>query len=220
MHPFWRSRVSKPHRLLSYWPVLLGPLVVVVLVSFSGFYYDRFHRLQVSLEGPAPYLVATAGLLMALRWLVTRKRLYLVLAALGLAFTLREIHWDWTHKAIYVMLVMLGVWAGLWRRSLRENLKSDRRQAIWTLAAATTYVFSVIISRRVFRGLPTEAQMHRSWEELAETCAHLIFIFAALVGSWRRTSRSQAGLESEAADRAGEEKRELGGAGRDSHAAG
>jgi hypothetical protein len=178
------ARPRKIHIL----PLLLPGASVVVAVITSVLAPEAFHRVQVWLETPAPYLVAVAATLYLARAVVTRNPLYMILAGLGVAFTCREFHFAGSGTGVYVALVALGIWAGLWWKKLREPLR-DWRHTSWLLAAMFAYFLSQLIARRAFRGIPGEHEIHRSLEEWAETTAHLIFIAAAVLGSWKRYGR-------------------------------
>jgi len=131
--------------------------------------------------------------LYAARSLVTRNHLYMLLTALAVAFTLREMrdneYLKWTKQGIYVMLVCIGVWAGLWRNRLRVPLR-DWRHTSWLIATFAAYFFSQVIARRAFKFIPGEQAIHIPLEEWAETTAHHLFLITALVGSWRRTLKT------------------------------
>lgn len=169
----------------SYWPVLVAP-VFAVLAAFIGPRFEGFDMIHVRLESFAPLLPAAAALAYAARLVVTRQRLQLLLMCLAIAFTLREIHWRWTHSGVYVMAGAIAVWAGLWWRHLWPRLRQDRVQGVWILAAAMAYFVSLLISRRAFRGIAGEQEIHLTMEELTETVAHCMLIFSGLVGNWRR----------------------------------
>ena len=169
---------------INWWLLLLGPLAALAAVVYSRFEPEVFHHLQVSLETPTPWLVAAVAVIYAVRFALTRNRLFLLLAGLATAFTLREFHFDWTHKGIYIMLVGLGIFALLCRKNLRVSL-GDWRHTSWLLATFGAYFLSQLIARRAFRIFPGEHEIHRSLEECVETAAHVLFLVTSLVGSWR-----------------------------------
>lgn len=176
---------SSPRGRINWWLLLICPASMGIAVLASRLNPEAFRYLKVPLEAPAPYMVALVALVYATRSLVTRNPLYILLTALAVAFTLREIHFDWTHKGIYVMLACIGVWAGLWRVRLREPLR-DWRHTSWLIATFAAYFLSQVIARRAFRFIPGEHAIHIQLEEWAETTAHLLFMATCLVGSWRR----------------------------------
>ncbi len=173
---------------VNWWLLLLGPLAATAAVFYSRFDPDGFQRLQTQLEEPAPYLMAFVALLYAIRATCARNRLFVLLSALAVAFTLREFHFDWMHHTIYWMLAALGIWALLWRKHLARPLR-DFRHTSWLIATCGAYVLSQAIARRAFRFVPNEQIIHRSWEEVAETVAHVMLIATSLVGSWGREQR-------------------------------
>ena len=137
-----------------------------------------------------------AAAVYAIRSVVTRNPLYILLTGLAAVFTLREFHFDWVHSGVYVMLAALGVWAGLWRKRLAGPLR-DSQHTSWLIATFAAYLLSQLIARRAFRAVPGEGPIHRSLEECAETAAHLIFIATSLVGDWRRYTPSGGRSEAE-----------------------
>jgi len=165
--------------------LLLGPVAVGFAVATSMYDDARFQDLQIVLEYTAPWMVALAGAVYAVRSAVTRNPLYVLLTVLAVIFTLREFHFDWVHDGVYVMLAALAVWAAAWRKRLAGPLK-DFQHTSWLIATFAAYVLSQLIARRAFRVIPGEHQIHRSLEECAETAAHLMFIATSLVGDWRR----------------------------------
>lgn len=181
-------------RNLSWWPSLVAPLVVAAVWACSPL-FPGFRTLQSSLEVPAPWLVGAVAAVLAARTYITRRPNHLWLMALALAFMLRENRdvtgLQWMSKGIYVMLAGLGLWAWMWRRHLLAEMKGDPRHTAWFVAAVLAYVLSQVIARRAFRFIPGEQGIHRAIEEVAETVAHLVFLTAALVGTWRRSAASE-----------------------------
>jgi len=176
---------SSPRGRINWWLLLIFPASMEVAVLASILNPETFPYLKAPLEAPAPYLVGLVALMYAVRSLVTRNPLYILLTALAIAFTLREIHFDWTSKGIYVMLVFIGIWAGLWRGRLRVPL-TDWRHTSWLIATFVAYFLSQVIARRAFKFIPGEQAIHIPLEEWAETTAHHLFLVTSLVGSWRR----------------------------------
>lgn len=171
-------------RYVNWWLLLIGPAAVGASIALSVV-YDGFMRLQSDLEVPAPYLPAGAAVIYAIGFGRTRNPLLGLLATLAVALSIREFHFDWAGKGIYVMLAALGVWAVLWRSRLAGPL-TDWRHTSWLLATMAAYVLSQVIARRAFRFVPGEQVIHRPLEECAETAAHLMLIVTSLLGSLRR----------------------------------
>jgi len=184
-----------PHWRINWWLLLIFPASMEVAILASILNPEMFPSLKATLEAPAPYLVGLVALVYAVRSLVTRNHLYMLLTALAVAFTLREMrdyeYLKWTKQGIYVMLVCIGVWAGFWRERLRGPLR-DWRHTSWLIATFAAYFFSQVIARRAFRFIPGEQAIHVPLEEWAETTAHHLFLITALVGSWRRMSKTKS----------------------------
>jgi hypothetical protein len=177
------------YRKVSWWPVAITPVATIAAVVLSRFWPKWFQGLQVLLDDPlGPCLVALAAAIYTVRAVRTFNPLYIIVAALGIALTWREIHRAWAHEGIYVALGVVGIWTVLWHKRLLEPLR-DYRHTSWLIAMFTAYFFSQLIARRAFKAIPGEHEIHRSLEECAETAAHVVFIVAALVGNWKRYRR-------------------------------
>lgn len=197
----WRHIPGGPGlwRRLSGWPWLIGPLAVVLLAVVAAVASRGSPALMTAIRGPAqripdeaaPFIVAAATCLYAARAAVTRNRLYLILTALSAALLLREIHFEWTHRGVYVMLGAVGVWALAWRRRLDRPLR-DVRHTSWLLATLGTYALAFLIYRRAFRFVPGEQAVHNFMEENIELVAHLMLLATSLLGTWRRHYRRRA----------------------------
>lgn len=177
---------------LTWWPSL-GAAAALVLIALASVLAVRWPagmrfvsgRVQRHIDATGPFLVAVATALYAAKAALTRNRLYLIMAAFSATLVCREIHFGWTHRGVYVMLAVVGVWAFAWRKQLAEPLQ-DRRHTSWIVATVWAYVLAFLVYRRVFRFVPGEAQAHNFIEESMETVAHGMLIATALLGSWRR----------------------------------
>jgi hypothetical protein len=179
-------------------PMLVIPIAVALAIGFAWLRPAAFHRVQDWLEAPAPYLLAAATGIYALRAGRTRNPLHLLMAVLAATLTLREIHFGWMDWAVYVGVGAVALWAVLWRRRLTEPLQNVRHSS-WLLATLVAYAVAVMISQRYFRFIPGEEAIHRSLEEWMETAAHLMLIATALAGDWRRYARWCAPLADDGA---------------------
>ncbi len=182
--PLWFRKVS-------WAPMLIAPILLGLMVFLGQFHPQAFHDLQVWLEVPAPFLVAFAAGIYLLKASRTRSPLLVLLAALSIALTCREMHFAGTSKGIYVALGVLALWTVLWRKRLHRPLR-DWRHTSWLIATAWAYVLSQLIARRAFRFVPGEHAIHRSLEEAAETIAHLMLIFTALLAETRALAMRRA----------------------------
>lgn len=172
-------------RKVSYKPMLFPPLALAAGVGVSLLWPGWFQHIQTWLEAPAPYLMLLVSALYAVRTVATRNPLYLILTVLAATFACREFHFAGTHRGVYAVLGLLAVWVVLWRNRLFWVLRRDYRHFSWLLAMVVAYVLSQLLARRALKFLPGEAVSHRSLEEWTETAAHLVFLTAALVGTWK-----------------------------------
>ena len=175
-------------RKVNWWLMGIAPPAILASVLFSRFYPDAFHKLQWWLEYPAPYMIALVAAMYLIRAVRTSNPLYIILVALTISLTCREFHFTGTHRGIYVALIGIAVWVGVWHKRMHRPLR-DFRHTSWLLATMAAYVLSQVIARRAFRFIPGEQAIHRSLEECAETIAHVMFIVTSLVGTWRRYGR-------------------------------
>jgi len=185
-----------PHKRSWVWQVnwlllMLGPIAAALAIVVNNYDAEGFQHLQVLLEYPAPWMVASVVVIYAIRSVATRNPLYVLSAVLAVIFTLREFHFEWVHHGVYAMLAGLAIWTVIWRKKLVRPLK-DYQHTSWLIATATAYLLSQLIARRAFRPIPGEDQIHRSLEECAETAAHLMFIATSLVGNWRKAASASS----------------------------
>lgn len=176
---------------LTYRPMVLIPLAIAAALVIAWLSPEVFHDMQIWLEVPAPWLVGLVAAIYLVRTAKTLNPLYVLLAALAFVFTLREIHFGWMDKGVYIGAAAIAVCAVLWRRRLAEPLR-DLRHSSWLLATVAAYAVAVMIGRRFFKFIPGEHDIHRSLEEWAETVAHLMFLVTAIMGGWRKFPRFNA----------------------------
>jgi len=183
--PRWRS--------LTWWPGLIAPAAVLLLAGI-GALGAVWPAVGYVVRGPgqtwadeaAPYLVAAAVGVCVVRTLVTRNGLNVIVMALATVLLLREIHFEWTHRGVYPMLAGVGLWAVAWRRRLRGPVLGDLRRSCWLAATLSAYLLAFLISRRAFRFVPGEQEVHAFLEEGLETVCHGMLVVASAVGCWRR----------------------------------
>lgn len=169
-------------------PMGLIPLYVAAAMLVAWLSPEVFHKMQTWLERPAPWLIGAVAIAYAVRTARVSSPLYLLLTVFAAVLTLREIHFGWMDKGVYVGAAVVGVWAVVWRKRLIVPLR-DYRHTSWLLATFAAYAVAVMISRRFFRFVPGESEFHRSMEEWAETAAHLVFMVTAILGDWRKYPR-------------------------------
>jgi len=178
-------------RCLRWWPWLIAPAAIALLVTVgsqipaSGRGDLLLADAQSAAEAVAPFLVGAAVIVYGLRAAVTRSPLALILVGLATSLLCREIHWEWTHRGIYVLLAATGLWGAIWRRRIAGPLAEEAAHTSWLLATLWAYALAFLLYRRAFRFLPGEDRLHNFLEEGVETVAHLMLIVTSLVGRWR-----------------------------------
>lgn len=183
------------------WWWLAMPFVVIGSVYFA---YGNSHNALAKLwvrkdlhEVVAIALLSMAVAGFAFRYLVLegrQLRLTLILLAWSTAFLCREIHFTGTHRGIWVAVGLIVLWACWWAPRLKDELSRDPGRFL-LLAALFTYGCGQLVERRIFRAsrlaiLPNEQAYHVMFEEILENGAHLLFLAAAVRGSFRRSAAS------------------------------
>lgn len=179
-------------RWRQWWPLAIGPAGILFVYAAHAMGWKAVLA-KANLEFLALWLTLGSAMALAIRWRLTREPVYLVLAALAVAFLCREFHWEWTSKAVYAAVAAIGIWGYVWRGRIVPYLSVHPSFLLWLMSTAFMYFFSQVIARRAFRHvLPDEQLLHVSLEEIAETLAHtmlLIGSFLPLYGGKDRRSR-------------------------------
>ncbi len=184
-------------RGVNWWLMLIGPAVLVGVVVSTVLMQYAYDMWAYYVDEVAPYMVAAAAAIFAVRTALTRNPLHLILTVLILALLCREIHFTGTGKGIYAALVIISVWTVLWRKKIAEPMR-DYRLVSWLIAAAWTYFMAYLVGQRLFSAkhiaiIPNEKAIHTCLEEVVETAGHVLLIVSAVVGSWRRAGRPDKG---------------------------
>lgn len=172
--------------LLSWWPLFMAPAVIVLVLL------TRDTPIGVAIRthdtGPLPPLLPLLAGIVALAGAVWRRSpLLWLLGALGLLFFLREVsvpgtddHLPGIKKGVYLGLVLLGVWAYVWRERLRP----------WVFSAGVLPMLATMcvmygLSQAIARGglkfvseLSDAAgqTLRTPMEESCETAGHLMLL--------------------------------------------
>ena len=190
---------------VNWWLLLIAPIVLAaatIVANLLGFGRSESSMCADWVEIFAPFMAAVGFVIYAEWAIVTRKPLFLMLAVLSAAMLLREI--DWTNEAVIVRTHLLiyaafGVVAAcmvLWRAKIADTLK-DRWFVSLVAASVWAFVLSQLVARWVFDEkrlavIPNEDEIHLFLEETVETAGHVLWIAAAVVGSWRWGNRKKA----------------------------
>lgn len=177
-------------RVLAWWPVLLAPAVIALVLLTRDSSLGSAIRAHDS--GPIPpTLTLTAGVLALVGAVWRRNPLLWLLAALGLLFFLREAsmpgsddHLPGIKKGVYVGLVALVGWTWVWRDRIRPWIRSAG-----VLPASVVMWGMYILSQTIARGglkfvsdvLDASGQKMRTpMEESCETVGHLLLLGVVL----------------------------------------
>ena len=127
------------------------------------------------------------------RALASRDRFHSLLAVVAVIVLLREIHWEWTTKFVYIALAAVTVVGLIWRDKVIGYLHRHPMVRVWFTSTVLTYVLSQAIARRAFRGImPNEEPVYSDMEELVEVVSHLMLVITILVGPWFPKAKTPA----------------------------
>ncbi len=176
----------------AWWPLLIAPIGVLACIISHALGQMQWADKPVQ-EVAAIILTSLALIAGVMKFAVVRHRLYLLFALLGLSVLLRECHWEWTTKFIYITIAALSLWAFAWRERLTPYVNAHPHIKVWLIATAVTYVFSQFIARRGFQHLSPEGSaaaelfeaIYTDTEEVVENLAHFMLLITILLGSWR-----------------------------------
>lgn len=174
---------SQLNNFLRYWPFLFGPAAIVYVYLTKSLGLDEWCSRRIN-EVLALPLVGISVFSFGMLAYKTRNELCIAMTFLCAAFFCREWHFMGASEGAYVAIAVFVVWF-LIRRKHIDKLINGRPIKIWLLAAASCFLLSQIIARRVFAArhlgmLPYEEQYHISLEETLETAGHVLVIFASL----------------------------------------
>ncbi|MHC4264878.1 MAG: hypothetical protein ACYSUK_02985 [Planctomycetota bacterium] len=177
------DEIKRPTALVRYgrwWPVLLGPLTMV-LVYIARLLDIQWIVSRTPNENIALVLVGISLVGFTVQAFLFRSEFHLFMASLCAAFFCREWHFPGTSKGIYIALGVLAVWAVMRRKKLESYIKNSMVK-IWIPCMIATYFLSQLIARRAFRGiLPIEDEVNVALEESIETVAHIMMIVICLI---------------------------------------
>jgi hypothetical protein len=174
--PMWRRAGA----WYAWWPALLPPLVLVAVYVAEAVGWGEAVGKGWQ-ETLAPYIMIVAVAVYGVRWAMRCERFHLVLGALSVAFLCREIHFQGTHRGVYLALALIAAWCLAWRTSLVGGLRAHPRRARWLVLAGWAYLMAFIVQRRALRFLPSESDLHVQMEEVGENVAHVFLIVLGLV---------------------------------------
>ena len=162
---------------MAWWPLLCAPAAVALtLLAHDRGWEPLLHK--PNHEFIAIPLLALTVVFMARTWRTRREALFLALTIVSAAFLCREIHFTGSDPLLYLSVNAVAFW--VWRRwpDMRATLVTWPARA-WLVASFACYFLSQVVARRAFRGLAGEDAVHVPLEELLESVAHLLFLYAA-----------------------------------------
>lgn len=181
-------KTKTPTTWWQWWPLLLGFAGMFVAYQLDRTGPWNFYT-KLAFERAAIVVTVAAVVLACIRLAVTRERFHLLLLAVAMTVLLREIHWEWTTKFVYISLAAITIIAVLWRDHVFVYVDRQPAVRVWLTATAITYVLSQAIARRAFRGvIPNEDAVHTTMEEFIELVSHTMLVVTVLVGPWVRAA--------------------------------
>jgi hypothetical protein len=168
--------------LWSFFPVLIGIGLAYWLHSkgIGGI------AVKAKCEIIAIFLMSLVVAVFLLRTIIYKMQADILMLILGIAFLCREIHFAGTGVGVYIVAVIVGLLAWVWRDNILDELDGRNQVKAALFCMFWSYLVTLLIQRRVFREhrigiLPNEDIMHIPLEEITENCAHLAFLSVALI---------------------------------------
>ena len=195
------STSTKPvhmlRRISLYLPMLTGPLFACAMVLY--YYYltstwpgdeetqkKLLKNLVFFCEFIAPWILTVTCAFYWVKAIYTRNLTYVIIFSITVALLLRELHWDHTIKiVIFPLLGICFLWMIIWKDLVDPPLK-NWSHTIFFISALATYGLGQFIEKRLFRFVPGEDIIHTNLEEVVECAGHMLFLMAAIFGSWKR----------------------------------
>lgn len=179
-----------------WWPLLMGPAGMAFTLTAHAAAKPHLYA-KPTHEVIAIVLTSLAVLAALTKLALVRHRFCLLLSLLCMCVLLREIHWDWTTKFIYISVAALAAWAVAWRRDLFPLVDARPQLRIWLISTAATYVLSQFIARKGFQYtlffLPGVAglfgQTYDNMEEVVENVGHAMLLVTVLLPPWKAVTR-------------------------------
>jgi hypothetical protein len=161
--------------------MLVPPAGVLCVYAAHALGWD-FLLAKVPNEAVALGLMLVVVACFAVRWVVGRRELHLVLLSLSVAFLCREVHFAGTTVGVWVAAAAIGVWAYVRREVLLRGLRG-RVRGRWLLATGWSYLLALLVQQRALKFLPHEhdAVFRAGLEEVLENLSHLMLGIAALL---------------------------------------
>ena len=137
-----------------------------------------------------PVLEAIAIPLAGAAWLASLYRLYrvrspffVILCYLTFALFMREIHFSGAKAFCYASLVIVFLWAWVWREKIQCEIH-DRKLMSWLFTTFAAYAWSQFVARKGLEFIPNELSFHEALEEGSENLGHLLMLITCCVGDW------------------------------------
>lgn len=172
-----------------FWPLVLGPIgigwcLIAACLDWPALQDKPIQEVVALTVTPIAFV---AGLVRSVR---TRQPVAILLTAVAATTLLREIHWEWTTKGVYVLLALIAAWGAAWRKRVMPYLDANPREGAWLICTAATYVLSQFVARRGFQHLLGESSglgalfeaSYDDMEEVLENIAHLMLLITILHG--------------------------------------
>ncbi|QNN21987.1 hypothetical protein HED60_06780 [Planctomycetales bacterium ZRK34] len=173
-----------------WWPVLLGPMLVVVIYLYDPNAEKMLFSRQWQDNTILPYALTLAAFGAAVfRALAGRNPLMALVAAMALVIFYRELHWAFSSEIAYAMLVTVCLIGWRWYDKVGPFLCRGRI-AHWLIMTAALYVFAVGVAKGWFQHIvPNDDVLRTGYEETSENLAHTALLFTVLfTGYCKKTS--------------------------------
>lgn len=150
-----------------------------MVVNIEGMSRDYFKGI---LENIAFFILIPALIISYLRCCIERSVFFFWFSFFIGSLICREIHWDWTTKGIYILLVVLMIIAYFAYDKLKPQITSTTFINLFIIALFTYFISAMILDQnwgRIPKTFRADIKFRKSLEEFMEIFGH--FLIALIV---------------------------------------
>jgi len=152
---------------------------------------------KVALENIAFLILVPAILISYLRFCIERSFFFLWFTGILVSLFCREIHWTWTSKGVYALLVLFMILAVLFYDKLKPQICSSAFINLFTAAILCYCISNFLLDHnwlQISKEYRSDISFRKSLEEFIETSGHSIMAMITLLTPALR-SRKESNVE-------------------------
>ena len=168
---------------------LLAPFIFAACITYfllsdqvAGMEGIGPHMFKQILEKVAFYILVPAIVFAYLRFCITRSMFFLWLTGILGILICREIHWDWSHHGVYILLAIAMFIGYIFYDKLRPQISSSTFINLFIVAVLCYFIANFLLDQnwaRISRAYRSDIRFRKSLEEFMEILGHAIM--AAIV---------------------------------------